>query len=65
MNQAGTYISVLMRQLNLFFSHELSDCQRRFLLIRLLQHEPSRGWKRKALLSDVQMRKTIAPSVFI
>lgn len=24
MNQAGTYISVLMRQLNLFFSHELS-----------------------------------------
>ncbi|MCR1934525.1 MarR family transcriptional regulator [Clostridium tepidum] len=25
MNQAGTYISVLMRQLNLFFSHELSE----------------------------------------
>lgn len=25
MNQVGTYISVLMRQLNLFFSHELSE----------------------------------------
>lgn len=27
MNQAGTYISVLMRQLNLFFSHELSEVE--------------------------------------
>lgn len=27
MNQTGTYISVLMRQLNLFFSHELSEVE--------------------------------------
>lgn len=27
MKQAGTYISVLMRQLNLFFSHELSEVE--------------------------------------
>ena len=27
MNQAGTYISVLLRQLNLFFSHELSEVE--------------------------------------
>lgn len=27
MNQAGTYISVLMRQLNLFLSHELSEVE--------------------------------------
>ena len=27
MLKAGTYISVLMRQLNLFFGHELSDVE--------------------------------------
>ena len=27
MDKAGTYISVLMRQLNLFFGHELSDVE--------------------------------------
>lgn len=27
MDQAGRYISVLMRQLNLFFSHELSEVE--------------------------------------
>ena len=46
MLKAGTYISVLMRQLNLFFGHELSDVEitasELMYLIALWEEQPLR-----------------------